>query len=75
MRNVMVYQRVKQMKYKVSGLQGLLVLHDNGRLAASMDHQSLFDGLGAVPDSTSSYITIKKPSASVTAEVFRRMVG
>ena len=40
-----VYRKKWQTKFIKDGFEGLLSLHDSGKLAVSIDHKALFDWL------------------------------
>jgi len=66
-----VYRRVGQTKFEKDGLAGLLTLHDNGRIAVSMDHKELFSGLKY--EETDSYYYISKPSTNEQKIIMDRL--
>lgn len=55
-----VYRKVKQTKFVKAGYQGLLTIHDDGKIAASIDHKSLLLGLDY--EESQSYFVITNPT-------------
>ncbi|AOW75414.1 hypothetical protein A3Q34_00040 [Colwellia sp. PAMC 20917] len=56
------YRKIKQTKFVKNGLEGLLTIHDHGKIAVSMGHKSIFKGLNY--EEADSYFYIDKPSTS-----------
>ena len=66
-----VYRKVKQTKFVKDGFKGLLTIHDEGRIAVSMDHKSIF--LGLKYKKTDSYFCIDKPTTKERTIIFNRL--
>jgi hypothetical protein len=66
-----LYNTPHQTKLKVDGLDGLLVFHKSGHIAASVDHIAFLAG-DAVECSTPGYRIVKTPTAKEIAETMRR---
>jgi hypothetical protein len=56
-----VYRRVGQTKFIKEGFDGLVTLHDSGKIAGSKDHKDLFNGL--CYEIVGCYRSITKPTA------------
>jgi len=56
-----IYRRVGQTKFIKGGCEGLVTLHDSGKIAGSKDHKDLFNGLAY--DMVGGYRSITKPTA------------
>ncbi len=69
--SIIVARKVKQTKYRKTGLKGLLTIHDNGLVAVSIDHKQLFAGLTYTK--TDSYYEIKKPSSNDRTIIMDRL--
>lgn len=55
-----VYRKVGQTKFIKEGCEGLLTIHDSGKIAGSKDHKELFNGTTYEMDA--KYRSIKKPT-------------
>ena len=56
-----VYRKIGQTKFIKKGCEGLLTIHDSGKIAGSKDHQELFNG--TTYDMDSGYRSITKPTS------------
>lgn len=66
-----VKRRVKQTKFYVKGLKGLLTLHDSGTIAVSVEHKQLF--LGMEYNVKRSYYCIEKPTTGIRTVIMDRL--
>ncbi len=71
--NVQTYRRVRQTKFVRDGWKGLLTLHDDGRIAVSVDHKALFSGLNFFVHR--SYHCIDHPTTPEMTLVMDRLFG
>jgi hypothetical protein len=56
-----VYRKVGQTKFIKDGFDGLVTLHDSGKIAGSKDHKDLFNGTKY--EIVGGYRSITKPTA------------
>ena len=56
-----VYRKVRQTKFIKEGHEGLLTIHDSGKIAGSKDHKDLFNG--TIYEMDAGYRSITKPTA------------
>jgi len=66
-----VYRKKGQTKFVKDGFDGLLTLHDNGKIAVSVDHKQIFNGLKY--EETDSYFVIKEPSTQQQRTIMDRL--
>ena len=65
------YRKIKQTKFVKNGLEGLLTVHDHGKIAVSMEHKSIFKGLNY--EEAKSYFYIDEPSTSEKTMIMDRL--
>jgi len=70
-RALKVYRMKGQTKFKVDGVEGLLTLHDSGKIGVSVDLKSLFNGLQY--EIELSYFAIRKPTTREREVIFDRL--
>jgi hypothetical protein len=58
-----VYRKVGQTKFIKDGFDGLVTLHDSGKIAGSKDHKDLFNGTKYEDEKVGGYRSIVKPTA------------
>jgi hypothetical protein len=68
---VNIYRKVKQTKFIKEGLKGLLTIHDDGKMAVSLDHKELFAGLNF--EERESYLCIDKPTTRDRTIIMNRL--
>ncbi|WP_221932886.1 DUF1643 domain-containing protein [Thalassotalea sp. PS06] len=66
-------RKVKQTKFRMDGVSGLLTLHDNGTVAVSQSHKNIFTGLDYLE--VGSYYEIRKPDTKTMTVIWDRLFG
>jgi hypothetical protein len=72
-KGINIYRRAKQTRYVKNGMEGLLAIHDDGRLAATINHKELLAGLNYFD--SGSYYRINKPTTRDRTIIMNRLFG